>query len=59
MKDLLQTHKELNLNNYDHDDVQELNNWANAAWCEIDSLRGRLQFANRRLSKINDLAEEV
>lgn len=59
MNDLLQTHRELNINNYDHDDVQELNNWANDAWCEIDSLRCRLQLANKKLSNINDLAEEV
>lgn len=58
MSKLLNTYFELNLNNYDEDDVAALNSWAIQAYDELENLTYRLEKANKRLSKINDLAEE-
>ena len=59
MLDLLDSYRELNPNNYDDEDLRNLVDWANDAVDEIIVLRNRLALANKRLSKINDLAEEV
>jgi hypothetical protein len=59
MNDLLNSCRELNPNNYDDEDLRNLVSWANDAYDEIAVLRDRLELANKRLSKINDLAEEV
>jgi hypothetical protein len=59
MNDLLTAYRELNLNNYDDEDLRNLVSWANGAVDEISALREDLELANKRLRKINDLAEEV
>jgi hypothetical protein len=59
MYDLLDSYRELNLNNYDDEDLRNLVCWANDACDRIYDLQVRIKLANQRLSKINDLAEEV
>jgi hypothetical protein len=59
MQDLLYSYRELNPNNYDDEDLINLVSWANGAYDEISALRKDLELANKRLRKINDLAEEV
>lgn len=59
MLDLVDSYRELNPNNYDDEDLRNLVDWANDAVDEITVLRDRLALANKRLNKINDLAEEV
>lgn len=56
---LLNSYKEININNYDDDDLRNLRNWADMAYAEIDELQDRLDLANKRLEKINDLAMEA
>jgi hypothetical protein len=59
MRDLLDSYRELNPNNYDDEDLRNLVGWANAAYDEIAVLRDRLELANKRLSKISEFVEEV
>lgn len=59
MINLLDYFRELNPNNYDDEDLRNLVNWANDAVDEIAVLQDRLELANKRLSKINEFAEEV
>jgi hypothetical protein len=59
MLDLVDSYRELNLNNYDDEDLRNLVCWANDAVDEIAVLRDKLALANKRLSKINEFAEEV
>lgn len=56
---LLNSYQEINLNNYDDDDLRNLRDWADMAYTEIDELQDRLDLANKRLEKINDLAMEA
>lgn len=59
MSNILNSYRELNLNNYDDDDLRNLRDWADTAYTEIDELQDRLDLANKRLEKINDLAMEA
>jgi hypothetical protein len=59
MYDLLDSYRELNPNNYDDEDLRNLVDWATYAYDRIYVLQALVNLANERLSKINDLAEEV
>lgn len=58
MNDIFDRYQELNPSNYDDEDVTSLVDWAHEAYDELSSLQSRLEIANQRLEKINDLAEE-
>lgn len=56
---LLNSYQEINLNNYDDDDLRNLRDWADMAYTEIDELQDRLDLANKRLEDIRYLAMEA
>ena len=57
--ELICTYPSINLNNYDKNDVETLFQWASKANDELWELHVRICNANKSLSRIQDIAEEV
>lgn len=50
---------ELNLSNYDHDDVCDLNKWACEADAELTTLRQRAEAAERRVRELEGAVRKM
>jgi hypothetical protein len=59
MNKLVREHRELNLNNYGHDDVEQLNAWAIEAVQEIEILQDKVAVAQKAFQDIIDAANRM
>jgi hypothetical protein len=59
MNKLVEQFQELNINNYDHDDVFKLNAWAIAAADEIEALEDKVVTAIKAFEDIISAANRL